>query len=152
MLEFYLAAPVGNNTHYACSPMTVRNFMYSGGLVAYNKVSASCNARLADGTPVECDLLDATACPAFILPYADLQPNLLCAVDDTLVAVARAAVNQISLLYDFVDGLFIHFLNCLYAGQCTLPPSPEDAMAIANELLCNTEVRTSLKCVFLCGT
>jgi len=102
-----------------------------------------CNAYTLSGTLVSCDFPNPADCPSYTLPYADLNANLLCAIDVAFVNAIKThkdlarlsiqwaqkeAVEAIACIVQVSRGVFAATSECNLASLVSLQSQLSQAM------------------------
>jgi len=122
VVEFFINIPFAqslSNAHFNCQLSNVHNFILAGSLKSFYFAGKMCNAHYTDGSLVACDFAHAQDCPEYALPYADINPNILCAVDTTLVSALKTHVQTRRILLQYAEKQIVQALACII--------SPSDA-------------------------
>ena len=122
LISFFLdikGAQEIRNAHFNCMETHVANYMLLGSLKVNYFAAKMCNTRYIDNSLVECTFGQNSSCPSYILPYHDLQVNLLCASEDVITTALRYAVEQYFLAADFSQANFVTSVACFIAPTNT---------------------------------
>lgn len=145
--EFFLdvrKAQDMQTAHLLCKEYNVHNFIYSGSLSGYYFASKMCNTRYVDGTLTSCDFYNLADCPDYALAYADLNPQMLCALDIWALEVLQDEIRTIRIAQDYSDRNIVQFIACVIdpTNGTTCPSTAstkiKDLVQQVSQIACDT--------------
>jgi hypothetical protein len=101
------------NAHFNCVPYRTENFMLAGGAKAFFFAEMMCNARYINGRLVTCEFGHAADCPTYALPFAELDTNLLCALDGLAISAVLRSVHAQRVIREYVQKQLIESVACI---------------------------------------